>query len=110
MDAGSRFLKSHNHVGVIDYGINNIKIPYKRIELTGTPYKIINSSKNFHQYNSYILPGVGSFDSGIKALEQKDLFNCIQDIDFAKKKIFGICLGMQLLCKKSEEGKKQALE
>jgi glutamine amidotransferase len=55
--------------------------------------------------NKIILPGVGSYDNAVKKLSDLDLFNTI--IDLAKNEnvnILGICLGMQLLGTRSEEG------
>lgn len=51
-----------------------------------------------------ILPGVGSFDAGMKNLEEKSLINCLKKEVSEGKSILGICLGMQLLGRKSEEG------
>lgn len=102
-------MKSDKIVGVIDCGINNIKSLLNALDYIQKPYAIIDNYKSFENHDDYILPGVGSFDAGVKALKNKDLFSCIVDADYTKKKIFGICLGMQLLCKNSEEGELDGL-
>ena len=102
-------MKSVKVIGVIDCGINNIKSLLNALDYIEKPYEIIDNYKNFEHYDDYILPGVGSFDAGVKALKNKDLFTCIAEADYTKKKIFGICIGMQLLCKSSEEGELDGL-
>ena len=60
--------------------------------------------------DSIILPGVGSFDKGMELLEQKGFVESIlYHTNTERKKILGICLGMQLLFDSSEEGKKTGL-
>lgn len=57
-----------------------------------------------------ILPGVGSFDTGMKKLEEKKLKEAIRAFALDERKpVLGICLGMQLLGRKSEEGKEAGL-
>jgi len=51
-----------------------------------------------------VIPGVGAFDHGIRQLHSLGLFNGIQDAAREGMPILGICLGMQLLTRKSEEG------
>jgi glutamine amidotransferase len=53
----------------------------------------------------YILPGVGSFDEGMRNLLKSGILNVLNhEVCVGKKKLLGICLGMQLLTTKSEEG------
>ena len=57
-----------------------------------------------------ILPGVGAFDTGMNNLKKHNLIEPIKDFALnMKKPILGICLGMQLLGKCSEEGKEKGL-
>ena len=55
------------------------------------------------------MPGVGSFDSLIKALEKYDLKNLIKDYILTGKSFLGICVGMQILMNGSEEGSLEGL-
>ena len=87
---------------IIDYKINNIASIKKAVQETGNDFDVVDSSKNLQNYSHIILPGVGSFDSGVKQLKKLNLFeSLIKNIN--KKLFFGICLGMQLLFEKSEE-------
>jgi glutamine amidotransferase len=52
-----------------------------------------------------ILPGVGSFDAGIKNLHDFELWSVLNDkVLVQETPVLGICLGVQLMCKRSEEG------
>ena len=97
-------------VVIIDYDLGNpksIKNMLKKINV----HSIISSSKNdILNSNRLILPGVGSFDYGIKKLKEFDLIDVLEKKVIVEKTPFlGICLGMQLLFDKSEEGQSKGL-
>lgn len=98
-------------IAVIDYGMGNIASilnMYKRIDrrdvfLTKDP-AVINSA------DKIILPGVGAFDNGMKNLHESGLIPLLNERVLKEKiPVLGICLGMQLLFDKSEEGKETGL-
>ena len=97
-------------ITIIDYRTGNVgsiinmlkKIGSKGI-ISSDPVDILNAEK-------LILPGVGSFDEGMKNLKDSGLIPHIEEKVLVKKTpILGICLGMQLLSKRSEEGKSTGL-
>ena len=94
-------------IGIIDLGINNIGSLQNALKNLEVNFETIKSKSNLESFSHLILPGVGSFDSGVHALEKADLFDSLKKLDFENTKILGICLGMQLLCKDSEEGSKR---
>tara|TARA_B100001989_G_scaffold251018_1_gene229321 strand:- start:171 stop:782 length:612 start_codon:yes stop_codon:yes gene_type:complete len=96
-------------IGIIDLGINNIGSLQNALKNLEVNFETIKSKSNLGTFSHLILPGVGSFDSGVDALEKADLFDSLKKLDFANTKILGICLGMQLLCKDSEEGLRKGL-
>lgn len=76
----------------------------------GYTTKIYNNISDLDFSNIIVLPGVGSFDSVIDKLKQQGLFDKLKDKNFLKnKKLFGICVGMQVLFDSSEEGKETGL-
>ena len=96
-------------IGIIDTGINNLGSIYNCLNYLNLDYGVIKNRSDLLDFDNYILPGVGSFDAGIEALEENGLYDAIKEIDFSKKRILGICLGMQLLCNSSDEGTKSGL-
>lgn len=68
-------------------------------------YKICNNPLDLRYAKKIILPGVGSYDNGMINLRQKGWVDEINEAVLNKKiPILGICLGMQLMCNRSEEG------
>jgi glutamine amidotransferase len=66
---------------------------------------ITHDSDAIEAADKLILPGVGSFDSGMKKLADSNLIDSIRNHVLQKKKpLLGICLGMQMLGRRSEEG------
>lgn len=104
-------LKLHQNkllIGIVDYNTGNLNSLRKSLEIIG--YKTLVSSKKnqLKKCSCIILPGVGSFDQAINELKKKKLLNFLKKQIENNKKVLGICLGMQLLCSASDEGKKNA--
>lgn len=94
---------------LIDSGIANIHSAAKALELWGTPVIITDRYHDFSQAKGIVLPGVGAFDPAMAALKHKDLIRPLQDWVAQGKPLLGICLGMQLLFNRSEEGESEGL-
>jgi len=98
-------LKNNLNVCIVDYGIGNIKAfknTYNKLNI----YSEITSKKiQLENATHLILPGVGSFDWALSKLNQSGLRETL-DILVLKKKIpiLGVCVGMQMMASKSEEG------
>lgn len=90
---------------IVNYGmgnLNSVRKALSRIQvdavISSNPEDIINSRK-------IILPGVGHFGKAMSNLKALNLSDALHEAVLVKKKpILGICLGMQLMAKKSEEG------
>lgn len=96
-------------IAIIDYGLGNlysIQNMFKHLDIES----IITSNKEIiRKSQGLVLPGVGKFDEGMKNLEESGLDVLIKDQSQEGKPILGICLGMQLLGKASEEGQRNGL-
>ena len=91
--------------GIIDYGLGNLGSIQNMLRVLDEKSIISSEIDNLEKCDRYILPGVGAFDSGISKLHESGLDNFIKYKAVEEKKpILGICLGMQLLGRKSEEG------
>jgi len=102
-----------NNIAIFDYGAGNLFSLNAALERNGAHrVSIIKDIKDIEKYNGLVLPGVGNFDPAIRSIEpHKELL--IQAIDDAKNggvPMLGICLGMEMLFDKSEEGVLEGLK
>jgi glutamine amidotransferase len=91
-------------VTIIDYGVGNLGSIQNIIRKLGFDSQISSDRNIIEQASKIILPGVGSFDKAISNLESYDFIDLIKKKAQSGTPILGICLGMQLLANKSEEG------
>lgn len=97
-------------VTIVDYKVGNLGSIQNMLKKIGCPSTITSDSEKIQAAQKLILPGVGAFDSGINSLKEHNLWNVLNDKVLKQKTpVLGICLGMQLLCNGSEEGKEQGL-
>lgn len=92
------------NVTVIDYGLGNLWSVKSALEFIGAQVTISGDPDAISRADALILPGVGSFGTGMANLHSKGLVDALNHA-VAKKgtPILGICLGMQLLADRSEE-------
>jgi glutamine amidotransferase len=103
-------MKNNNFITIIDYDMGNVGSIRNMILRLGGNVKISRRKEEILKSDKIILPGVGSFDTGIKNLKKLGLFEILKDISKRKNKfLLGVCLGMQLLTKKSQEGSEKGL-
>lgn len=92
---------------IINYGAGNIQSIMFAIERLGFKAVLSNDWKEIKAADKIIFPGVGEASSAMKMLIDSGLDVLIPTL---KKPVLGICLGMQLMCNKSEEGNTAGLE
>jgi glutamine amidotransferase len=91
-------------VEVLDLGINNLRSLTKSIEsLTETNVKVISNASDSHGGALLILPGVGNFGTAIRRFHERNFLDVISTYVKNGNYILGICLGMQMLSRRSEE-------
>ncbi len=90
-------------IGVINYGVNNVKSVVKACETIGKTARIIDTPEEVFQSKCIILPGVGAFSEGMKSLKKSGCADAIIKQVKNGVPLLGICLGMQLLFSKSHE-------
>lgn len=90
---------------IIDYGMGNIGSIANMIKFVGAKSIVTSDKKVIEKASKIILPGVGHFDRAMQNIQQLDLQDVITYKATEEKIPFlGICLGMQLMCNRSEEG------
>ncbi len=96
---------------IVDYGIGNLASVLNMFKKIGVKDVLISSDQEtILKADKLLLPGVGAFDAGMNNLEESGLIPVLnKKVLEEKKPILGICLGMQLLTKRSEEGMKPGL-
>ena len=98
-------------VGLINPGSGNLKSISNALNHIDIDTQIITKAKEVKNFNTIIIPGVGSFNSAMDNLKKMKIIDSLKEHITSKKKLIGICLGMQLLFEKSYEfGEHQGLE
>ncbi|MCA9045957.1 MAG: imidazole glycerol phosphate synthase subunit HisH, partial [Planctomycetaceae bacterium] len=84
-------------IGIIDYGMGNLRSVQKAFERLGVEAVLGHSPTELAGVEKLILPGVGAFRDAIHDLKSKGWEQLIHDHVAANRPMLGICLGMQLL-------------
>jgi imidazole glycerol-phosphate synthase subunit HisH len=96
---------------IIDYGLGNLASVLNMFKKIGVKEAVVSGDMNvIAKAGKILLPGVGAFDAGMNNLEKSGLIPVLNQKALNEKvPVLGICLGMQLLTKRSEEGQKPGL-
>lgn len=97
-------------IAIVDYGLGNPGSIRNMLRHIGTDSEITSDHEFIRSASKLILPGVGSFDQGMQNLEAYGLTSLLnQRVLEDKTPVLGICLGMQLMTRGSEEGSRKGL-
>jgi glutamine amidotransferase len=91
-------------IGIISYGAGNLKSLHNALAWLGAEALLAERPEQLDKVSAVILPGVGAFGPAIARLGAAGFVTFLRDWARAGKPLFGICLGMQLLARESEEG------
>jgi imidazole glycerol-phosphate synthase subunit HisH len=90
-------------IGLLDYGLSNLRNVQKAFEYLGVTVRLAADGAAVAGVDKLVLPGVGSFGSGMAGLEARGLVEPVRRAVAEGVPLLGICLGMQLLFERSEE-------
>lgn len=88
-------------IAIIKYNAGNIKSVSNALNRLGVEHSITDNPDEIRAADKVIFPGVGEASTTMDYLKSKNLDLLIREL---KQPVLGICLGMQLMCKYSEEG------
>lgn len=91
----------HKAVAIVDYGAGNIMSIKFAIQRLGFEAVLTSNEEEIRNADKVIFPGVGEASSAMRMLKSRGLDKLIPTLT---QPVLGICLGMQLMCRSSEEG------
>ena len=90
---------------IIDYGMGNLRSVQKKFERVGADVLITSDIEEIMHAKKLVLPGIGHFGNAVYNLKKSGIWDVLnRKVLIEKVPILGICLGMQLMAKHSEEG------
>ncbi len=97
-------------IKIVDYGLGNILAflnVYKRLNIE---VSIAKNADDLHNASKVILPGVGAFDHAMELLDRSGMRETLDELVLGKRvPVLGICVGMQILSRSSDEGQARGL-
>ena len=92
-------------IAIIDYGVGNIKAFVNIYKSLGLDVKIAKHASDLKGATKLILPGVGHFDYAMERFALSGMMEASNELVLEKKvPVVGVCVGMQMLAKSSDEG------
>lgn len=97
-------------ITIVDYGTSNLGSMRNMLKKIGVASTFAATADDVLAADKIILPGVGAFDAGMRTLHQSGMVDALhQRVMIDQVPILGVCLGMQLMTRRSEEGKEPGL-
>ena len=93
-------------IAIIKYNAGNIQSVLYAMERLGVEAEVTDDAEKINAADKVLFPGVGEASSAMQSLIENNLDQVIKDL---KQPVFGICVGMQLLCNHSEENDTKCL-
>lgn len=94
-----------SRIVIVDYGMGNLHSVYKKLSKFDCQAVVSDGVTALQTADKIVLPGVGHFGRAMTNLAQRGFLDALDDCVLVRKKpVLGICLGMQLMADRSDEG------
>lgn len=90
-------------IAIVDYGVGNLQSLLKALGNFDAEVFVTEEPEIIKKADALILPGVGSFEAGIKGLQLRGLVDVVREFARQNKPMLGICLGAQLMLTEGNE-------
>ena len=100
---------SEPRIAIVDYQAGNVRSVQKAFQKVGGQASITSDPDEVIRADALVVPGQGASDSSMIHMREKGLVEPIKEFIASGKPFFGVCLGLQLLMKNSEEGDEPCL-
>lgn len=91
-------------IAIVDYGVNNLASVQNAFRARGTDVEVTSDAATINGADGVVLPGIGAAAASMAALRERGLIESVRSAAESGRPFFAICLGMQLLFERSEEG------
>lgn len=92
-------------IALVDYGLGNIQALVNIYKRLNVPVCVATTAEMLMRADKFILPGVGAFDWAMTRLNDSGMRACLDDlVGVQKRSVLGICVGMQMMARRSDEG------
>jgi imidazole glycerol-phosphate synthase subunit HisH len=92
-------------IALVDYGLGNIEAFANIFKRLNFPVTIAKTAEELTRAHKIILPGVGAFDWAMTRLAKSGMRACLDDLVMVQKRpVLGVCVGMQIMARRSDEG------
>ena len=96
-------------IAVVDYGAGNLRSVAKALETVGFSVSVTDEPSNLAQADGVVFPGQGIAGPCMERLRSAGMDAALQDLIARETPFFGVCLGLQLLFERTEEGNAECL-
>ncbi|MBI2020917.1 imidazole glycerol phosphate synthase subunit HisH [Candidatus Giovannonibacteria bacterium] len=90
-------------ITIVDYGVGNLHSLKRAVNFLGAAAEISEDAEDILNADALILPGVGSFEAGMRGLRVRGLTKAIQKFAQGERPVLGICLGAQIMLSRGQE-------
>lgn len=88
-------------IAIVDYDTGNLRSVCNALQRIGAEFCVTDDAAVIEAADRVLLPGVGEASTAMRKLRERGLCEVIKNL---KKPVLGICVGMQLMCRHSDEG------